>query len=223
MGHCAAQDAFTKCFDDTIIDIPRKLKCVDDTLLYDHNVAEAFWHTYKFLEGITLRPDKFRFCKRSVTFAGYVLGWEDYRPSQDLMSSITMFQMPPRPSLTDIRSWFGLVNQVAPFLSVAPLMEPFRELLRKPSGKIVYWDSQLQSIFETTKETIGRLAAEGLQYYDITRPTAVFTDFSRRYHLWWYSNTASVHHQKPLCAVRAAGSWSCVAVDTLRQPSRTIH
>lgn len=89
-----------------------------------------------------------------------------------------MFQIPPRPSLTDIRSWFGLVNQVAAFLSVAPLMEPFRELLRKPSGKIVYWDSQLQSIFETTKETLGRLAAEGLQYYDITRPTAVFTDFS---------------------------------------------
>jgi len=50
MGHCAAQDAFTKRFDDAITDIPRKLKCVDDTLLYDQNVAEAFWHTYEFLE-----------------------------------------------------------------------------------------------------------------------------------------------------------------------------
>ena len=131
MGHCAAQDAFTKRFDDVIADIPRKLKCVDDTLLYDGNVAEAFWHTYALLRrceecGVTLRPDKFTFCKRNVMFAGYLLGWENYQPSKDLITSITDFVMPARPSLTDVRSWFGLVNQVAPFLAVAPIMEPFR-------------------------------------------------------------------------------------------------
>ncbi|KAG0724220.1 Transposon Ty3-I Gag-Pol polyprotein [Chionoecetes opilio] len=83
MGHCASQDAFTKRFDDTITDVPRKLKCVDDTLLHDSSVSDAFWHTYNFLQrcmenGVTLRPDKFRFCRRSVTFAGYLLGWEGY-------------------------------------------------------------------------------------------------------------------------------------------------
>ncbi|KAK4324209.1 hypothetical protein Pmani_005211 [Petrolisthes manimaculis] len=41
-GHCAAQDAFTRRFDDTINDIPRKMKCVDDTLLHNSSVAEAF-------------------------------------------------------------------------------------------------------------------------------------------------------------------------------------
>ena len=81
MGHCTAQDAFTKRFDDAIADVPRKLNCVDDTLLHDHSVADAFWHTYQFLStcatnGITLRPDKFRFCRRTVSFAGYLLGWE---------------------------------------------------------------------------------------------------------------------------------------------------
>ena len=58
-------------------------------------------------------------------------------------------------------------------------MEPFRELLKKPSDKSVYWDSQLQTIFETTQRTISQLTTEGLQYYDVTRPTAVFTDYSR--------------------------------------------
>ncbi|KAK4301582.1 hypothetical protein Pmani_026360 [Petrolisthes manimaculis] len=81
--------------------------------------------------------------------------------------------MPPRPSRTDIHSWFGLVNQVAPFLAIAPIMEPFRELLKKPNGKHIYWDSTLDAIFKTTKETIGRLAAEGLRYYDTSRPTMV--------------------------------------------------
>ena len=78
MGHCAAQDAFTKRFDDIIADIPRKLKCIDDTLLHDDSVKEAFWHIYDLLQrcldnGLTLRLDKFSFCRRSVTFAGYLL------------------------------------------------------------------------------------------------------------------------------------------------------
>ena len=185
MGHCSAQDAFTKRFDDVIADIPRKLKCVDDTLLHDDSVSEAFWHTYDFLQrcldnGVTLRPDKFSFCKRNVTFAGYLLGWEEYKPSHDLIKCITDFSMPPKPSLTDIRSWFGLVNQVAPFLAVAPIMEPFRELLKKPSGKTVYWDDTLGALFTSAKETIKNLAAEGLRYYDTSRPTAVLTDYSRQ-------------------------------------------
>lgn len=94
MGHCASQETFTKRFDDVIAVVPRKLKCVDDTLLHDHAGVEAFWHTYDFLQmcaenGITLRPDRFHVCKRNATFAGYLLGWEDYQPSQYLLSSIT--------------------------------------------------------------------------------------------------------------------------------------
>ena len=42
MDHCASQDIFTKCFDDTITDMPRKLKCVDDTLLHDCSISDAF-------------------------------------------------------------------------------------------------------------------------------------------------------------------------------------
>ncbi|XP_045101329.1 uncharacterized protein LOC123498232 [Portunus trituberculatus] len=151
-------------------DVPRKIKCVDDTLLHDESVAEAFWHTYGFLQkchdnGVTLRPDKFSFCKRNVTFAGYVLGWEDYQPSHDLIKSIADFTMPASPSLTDIRSWFGLVNQ---------------ELLKKPAGRTVYWDETLNAIFTSAKDTIKKLAAEGLKFYDTSRPTAVLTDYSRQ-------------------------------------------
>ena len=32
MGHCSASDAYTRRFDDAIQDIPRKFKCVDDTM-----------------------------------------------------------------------------------------------------------------------------------------------------------------------------------------------
>ena len=61
MGHCSASDAYTRRFDDTIQDMPRKFKDVDDTLLYDAYVEDAFWHAYEFLgtcakTGITLKP-----------------------------------------------------------------------------------------------------------------------------------------------------------------------
>ncbi|KAG0726007.1 Transposon Ty3-I Gag-Pol polyprotein [Chionoecetes opilio] len=214
MGHCASQDAFTKRFDDTITDVPRKLKCVDDTLLHDSSVSDAFWHTYNFLQrcmesGVTLRPDKFRFCRRSVTFAGYLLGWEGYQPSRDLVNSITDFKMPAQPTLTDVRSWFGLVNQVAPFLAVAPVMEPFRELLKKPGGKAVYWDKQLETLFTSGKDTIGRLAAEGLRFYDVSHPTAVLTDYSRQGigFLVLQQYCECVSEKSPLCC---PGGWKLV-------------
>lgn len=220
MGHCAVQDAFTRRFDNIINDIPRKLKCVDDTLLHDSSVEESFWHMYDLLQrcadnGVTLRSDKISFCRRSVTFAGYLLSWEEYQPSHDLTRSITEFMMPPRPSLTDISSWFSLVNQVAPFLAIAPIMEPFRELLKKPNGKHVYWDSTLDAIFKLKKETIGRLAAEGLRYYDTSRPTIVLTDYSRQgigfLIMQQYYQCVS---WEPLCAAKMDGSWCCVEVST---------
>ena len=90
--------------------------------------------------------------------------------------------MPENPSIADIRSWFGLVNQVAPFLATAPVMVPFCDLL-KPSnatGKKVYWDSELQQLFESTKSDISELASRGLAYYDTNRRTAVITDWSKK-------------------------------------------
>ena len=63
--------------------------------------------------------------------------------------------MPEQPSLADIRAWFSIVNQLAPFLVSAPLMSPFRDLL-KPShgtkGKKVHWDEQLSNVFQKTNQ-----------------------------------------------------------------------
>lgn len=85
-GHCAVGDAYTKRFNNTIVDLPRKYKCINDTLLYDTSVEEAFWHTYDFLEvyakaGVTLKPEKFQFCRKEVAFVGYHLGWDKYYPT----------------------------------------------------------------------------------------------------------------------------------------------
>ena len=130
-------------------------------------------------KGITLNPEKFKFCRREVEFVGYSVGWEAYGPTEERLSAIKSFNMPAKPSITDIRSWFGLVNQLAPFLATAPVMAPFRELLKKPTARSVYWDDQLEIKFKQSKDIICQLAKDGLAYFDCTRPTMAITDWSK--------------------------------------------
>ena len=160
------------------------MKCVDDVLLHDYNIENAFWHTYDFLEtcaqkGITLNPEKFKFCRREVEFVGFHIGWEAYHPTEERLAAVRSFNMPAKPTITDIRSWFGFINQLAPFLATAPVMAPFRELLKKSSGKNIYWDEQLEAKFKQSKEIICQLAKDGLSYFDCSRPTMAITDWSR--------------------------------------------
>ena len=107
------------------------------------------------------------------------MSWESYGPTEDRLAAVKNFSMPAKPSITDIRSWFGLVNQLAPFLATAPVMAPFRELLKKRAVKTVYWDEQLDTMFKQSKEIICQLAKDGLAYFDCTRPTMAITDWSK--------------------------------------------
>lgn len=67
IGHCSASDAYTRRFDATI--------------LYSASVKEAFWDVYALLAacaraGVTLKPEKFSFCKREVDFVSFRVDWK---------------------------------------------------------------------------------------------------------------------------------------------------
>ena len=67
-GHLASGDAYTRRYDDIISDVPRKHKIVDDVLLYDKDIEEAFYHVFDYLylcgeNGITVHPGKFKFAQ----------------------------------------------------------------------------------------------------------------------------------------------------------------
>ena len=64
-GYLASGDAYTHRYN-KMKDVPRKVKMVNDTLLFDKNI-EAFFHTVDYLllwekNGILLR-EKFQFCQ----------------------------------------------------------------------------------------------------------------------------------------------------------------
>ena len=86
-----------------------------------------------------MNPIKFVFAEDDAEFAGFDLTQETVRPSKKYIEAITNF---PRPqNITDVRSWFGVVNQVSYSFSMAPQMLPFRKLL-KPSTPFE-WTNEL--------------------------------------------------------------------------------
>ena len=184
-GYIASGDGYTRRYDEITSSIPNKTKCVDDTLLWSDTIEESFFQAAHWLDvcgrnGITLNPDKFTFAQNNVEFAGFEITLDTVKPCQKFISAITNF---PTPNLTDVRSWFGLVNQVSYTFSMAEAMLPFRELL-KPSNQF-YWDDSLQQAFEKSKLTITEEINHGVRIFDKTKHTCLATDWSKQGIGYW--------------------------------------
>ena len=175
-GFHASSDGYTKRFDDSTSGFPRFTQCVDDSLLWDDDTATSFWHTFSYIHlcavnGIVFNPDKFKFAEDSIEFAGSDITPTGYKPLQSLRN------FPSPSSISGVRSWFGLVNQISYAFSQAPVMAPFRELLEK--SKPFYWDDTLESIFRDSKEEIISSTMHGVTAFEVNRPTCLATDWSK--------------------------------------------
>ena len=181
-GFHGSGDAYTKRFDDITSEFDRVSRCIDDSLLWNYGIEDAFWHTFDYLKhcsdnGIVFNVDKFVFAQETCEFAGFELTPEGYRPPKRILDSIWNFPTPK--SITDIRSWFGLINQVAYAFSQSTVMAPFRELLSKKAKNKFYWDDELNRIFEESKEKIVNLIREGVCSFELDRVTCLATDWSK--------------------------------------------
>ena len=83
----------------------------------------------------------------------------------------------PRPTnISDVRSWFGLVNQVAHYAKLIEIMKPFKHLL---SSKVKFaWSEELEEAFEKSKTAIVEAIEEGVRIFDPERKTTLCTDYS---------------------------------------------
>ena len=179
-GFTAAGDAYTRRYDELIKGVERKVKIVDDTLLYDDTIENSFWHTWDYLtlcanNGIVASDKKFQFCKDTVDFAGLTITNEGVAPSENILTAIQNFPTPT--NITDARSWFGLVNQVSWAYSVSPLMHPFRDLI-KPNEKF-YWDYTLNQLFEKSRLEIINAVKDGVKSFSPELRTCLQTDWSK--------------------------------------------
>ncbi|KAK3719595.1 hypothetical protein QZH41_015737, partial [Actinostola sp. cb2023] len=126
--------------------------------------------------GIVLNPDKFQFAGRSVDFAGFRVSATAIEPLPKYLDAIRDFPSPT--STTDIRSWFGLVNQVANYAQLRETMAPFKPFL-SPRYKFS-WSTELEEAFKASKEAIVGAIRQGVTIFDNLRRTCLRPDWSRR-------------------------------------------
>ena len=179
-GFKAAGDGYNQRYDNLIADIARKSKCVDDVIIWDENLEKHWWRIIDYLilvgtNGIILNPQKFQFCHREVEFAGFLITEEDVKPLPKYLDAIREF---PRPTnISEIRSWFGLVNQVSHYGKLTDLMAPFKPLL-SPKTRF-HWDEVLEHAFQESKLEIVKAIEEGVKIFDPCRITALSPDWSK--------------------------------------------
>ena len=180
-GLKAAGDAYTRRFDEIVKDFPNKTKCIDDTCMWETSIEKAFFQACQWIDlcgrnGIILNVDKFEFAKDIVEFAGFEITLTSIRPGKDFLRAIRDFPCPK--NITDVRSFFGLINQVNYCLSSSAEMQPFRDLL-SPSTKF-YWDDHLSDCFNIAKEAIIQSVSEGVRIFDKKRKTCLSTDWCKQ-------------------------------------------
>ncbi len=155
-SYIASGDYYTRWYDEILTDVPRKNnKCVNDAILWDCTIEEVFFHMLDFLDilrqewySVVLNtPPKSGFALITAPFAGFKISPTSVCPCPKSIDATQHF--PTLRNFNDIRSWFGLVNQVSYAFTMAPYMAPFRSLL-KPGARCV-WTEELQQAFEQSK------------------------------------------------------------------------
>ena len=179
-GYVASGDGYTRRFDEIVATIPNKIRCVDDTILWSDTIEDSFYQACNWLEtcgrhGITLNPSKFIFAADTVEFAGFEITPNNVRPSRKYLKAIEGFPTPK--NRTDIRSWYGLLNQVSYAFSITDQMKPLRKLLK--ADYQFTWDEELDQLFRASKQVIIKEIEHGVTIFERKRPTCLTTDWSK--------------------------------------------
>ena len=97
-------------------------------------------------------------------------------PLPKYLEAIRDFPSPT--STTDIRSWFGLINQVANYAQLRDVMAIFKPFL-SPHCKCS-WSHELEEAFQQSKEAIISAIRERVEIFDTQKRTSLRPDWSTR-------------------------------------------
>ena len=82
---------------------------------WSYNLEQEFYRLCGMLShcamvGMVLSPQKFQFARKEVEYAELVIGKDNIKPTDSYLENITNFPFPK--NISNIRSWYGIVNQV---------------------------------------------------------------------------------------------------------------
>lgn len=113
--------------------------------------------------------------KKTVDFAGFQISEYSIKPTRRFIDAILQFPIPTK--LTDVRSWFGLVNQVSHYDKLSNVMEPFKRLL-SPKTKFE-WTLDLDIAFKKSRDHVVESILKGVEIFDPQRYTCLRPDWSK--------------------------------------------
>ena len=165
--------------DEVIRDLPGVRRVVDDLLIFAATPESLLSRTSQLFErcrqfSVTLKLSKSDIFTEETTFCGYVLSKSGIQISPDITSGISQFPVPQ--NISDLRSFFGLVNQVAHFSTkVSEALEPLRPLLS--TKNLFSWTDLHDAAFSKAKSLLESPLV--LVPFDPKRKTRINTDASR--------------------------------------------
>ena len=183
MGLVSSGDEFSRRVDEALAGLENMSKVMDDLLLHDATYEEHIKRVLQLLlrcrkHRITLNADKFVFAEPEVHWVGYKINETGRTPTEDKIRAIKDF--PPPANITDLRSFMGLVNQLASFSEeIASLAQPLRPLLSVKRSFL--WTEEQQKAFEAVKQALSEPPI--LAHFDPTLPTALHTDAAKLFGL----------------------------------------
>jgi len=177
MGYAASQDIFTDRFGNAVDDLVAA-RVTEDCLITASDRQAFLKKIERFFarceeHGIVLNAKKTQ-VGQEVIFGGFKLNKDGYSLDPTLHDAIRKF--PPPTTLTELRSFMGLINQTTVFTDkIAELAAPLKDLLKKKNEYV--WTPDHQAAFEKAREELSN--PNQLAYFDHRKPTRLYTDASR--------------------------------------------
>ena len=178
MGLNASSDEWCRRSDEAIHGSEGVLKLVDDILVFAPSLVELKKRIATVLSkcrmhNVTISKKKLKI-GHCVKFAGFLVSGEGIKPDPERVQAIRKFPVPK--SVTDVRSFLGLANQLGAFLpDLAQSTNRLRQLLTKKSAFL--WLDEHQETFEKVKEIL--TSPKVVKFFDPGKSTELITDASK--------------------------------------------
>jgi len=153
-GISSAPEIFQRHMNNVLSGLPGVLCHVDDILVYGKDSVEHESRLQATLQriqaaGITLNESKYRFYQSCVSFLGHVI--DKHGISPDPKKTTAILGMTPPISVTELRRFMGMINQINKFSpNIAHISKPLRDLSSSKNSWM--WETAQEEAFTKFKK-----------------------------------------------------------------------
>jgi transposase InsO family protein len=179
-GLCNAPSTFQRCMDVMLTGLNWKccLVYIDDILVFSNSLEEHIEHLSQIFERLrkhnySIKLSKCWFGNEETTYLGHLINQHGVQPHPNKVEAIVKFKTPS--SLTDVRSFMGLVNYYHRFVNnLGTIAAPLYGLMKK--NVTFYWSEACEKAFQQIKSIL--VTSPILRYPDFTKEFILCCDAS---------------------------------------------